>query len=270
MELAFETVAVSTGELTVARQGRGQPVVLIPNYGRAALDFSDLAARLVSADYEIVAINPRGSNMKPGANPPTLHDLGNDIAEVMDVLQIGPAHVIGHAFGNRIARCMAADSPHLVRSLVLLAAGGKYPPEATAFETARRFLEGELPGAMRLGDDERAAAVQYVWFTPRTDGRVWTEGWDPLQIMLFTAAAMATPLDDWWGGGSAPMLVIQGLQDRIAPPENGRDLRDRYPDRVSLVEIPEAAHALLPEEPDLIASTITRFLAAIDGGKRGL
>lgn len=106
--------------------------------------------------------------------------------------------------------------------------------------------------------------VQSVWFTPRTDGSIWLNGWDPLQIMAFTAASNATELDDWWGGGSAPMLILQGLQDRIAPPSNGRDLRNSYPDRVSLIELRGTAHALLPEEPDLIASAIIQFLEAID------
>lgn len=265
--MTFRPVAVEAGELNFGRLGEGPPIVLIPNYGRAALDFSDLAERLAGAGFEAVAINPRGSNIPPGSRQPTLHDLASDIACAMDALQISRAHLIGHAFGNRIARCVGADHPELVSSLVLLAAGGKYPPDPEIFNIARLFLEGEMPGTTCLDDNRRAAAVQSAWFTPRTDGRVWIEGWDPLQILSFTAASNATPLDDWWGGGAAPMLIIQGLEDRIAPPANGRDLRDRYPGRVSLVEIPDTAHALLPEEPDLIASTIVEFLKALDGDR---
>jgi pimeloyl-ACP methyl ester carboxylesterase len=229
-----------------------------------ARDFGDLAVRLAGAGYEAIAVNPRSGDVRAGTSQPTLHDLASDVADVISELHLEPAHVVGHAFGNRIARCLAADRPELIRSLVLLAAGGKYPPEPAALETARRFLEGELTAARRLDEEARLAAVQSVWFTEHTDGRAWLNGWDPLQIMAFTAASDATVLDDWWGGGSAPMLIIQGLEDRIAPPPNGRDLRDSCPDRVSLIELRGTAHALLPEEPELIASAIVQFLGAID------
>ena len=36
-----------------------------------------------------------------------------------------------------------------------------------------------------------------------------------------------TMLEDWWGAGSSQMLVIQGLDDLIAPKENGRKLLKR-------------------------------------------
>jgi pimeloyl-ACP methyl ester carboxylesterase len=147
---------------------------------------------------------------------------------------------------------------------VLLAAGGKYPPEPAALETARGSLEGELPSATHLSEEERLAPVRAVWFTTRTDGRAWLNGWDPLQIIAFTAASNAAALDDWWVVGSAPMLIIQGLEDRIAPPANRRDLRDSFPDSVSLIELSATAHALLPEEPDMIASVIIQFFEDID------
>jgi pimeloyl-ACP methyl ester carboxylesterase len=43
---------------------------------------------------------------------------------------------------------------------------------------------------------------------------------------------------------------------------NGRALRDRFGGRVTLVEIPQAGHALLFEQPDRIASEVAAFLKA--------
>jgi pimeloyl-ACP methyl ester carboxylesterase len=48
-------------------------------------------------------------------------------------------HLVGHAFCNRIARCLAVDQPPLVRSVTLLAAGGLIGPSTplgTAFRNA--------------------------------------------------------------------------------------------------------------------------------------
>jgi hypothetical protein len=38
------------------------------------------------------------------------------------------------------------------------------------------------------------------------------------------------------------MLVIQGLSDVVAPPENGRALKADYPERVTLVEFAGLGH----------------------------
>ena len=86
-----------------------------------------------------------------------------------------------------------------------------------------------------------------------------TESW-PDGSAAQGAAGRGTPLDEWWPGGSAPMLVIQGLQDKIAPPGNGRDLKANYPDRVTLVEIDGAGHAALVEHPARIADETVAFL----------
>ena len=43
----------------------------------------------------------------------------------------------------------------------------------------------------------------------------------------FQSAASTTPLDGWWDGGGARMLVVQGLDDRVAPPGNGHPLAGR-------------------------------------------
>jgi pimeloyl-ACP methyl ester carboxylesterase len=55
------------------------------------------------------------------------------------------------------------------------------------------------------------------------------------------------------------MLVIQGLADVAAPPENARSLKADYPDRVTLVEVADLGHAMPRVAPDLIAETITAF-----------
>jgi pimeloyl-ACP methyl ester carboxylesterase len=55
------------------------------------------------------------------------------------------------------------------------------------------------------------------------------------------------------------MLVIQGLADVAAPPENGRSLKADYPERVTLVELPGLGHRMTWERPDLITEAIAAF-----------
>jgi len=80
-----------------------------------------------------------------------------------------------------------------------------------------------------------------------------------------SAATDAADVATWWrAGGRIPILVVQGLQDAVAPPENGRLLKQAEPDRVELVEIDGAGHALLPEKPDAIARLVVSYLHQVD------
>jgi pimeloyl-ACP methyl ester carboxylesterase len=56
------------------------------------------------------------------------------------------------------------------------------------------------------------------------------------------------------------MLIIQGLADVVAPPENGRSLKADYPERVTLVEFAGLGHFMTRERPDLIAEAIIAFM----------
>jgi pimeloyl-ACP methyl ester carboxylesterase len=165
--------------------------------------------------------------------------------------------VLGWAWGNRIARTLAADSPPKVASVVLVAAGGKVPAEPIAAGTATQLRQADLT------EEERTRLFAMRMLGPGSDPApllAIQESW-PEALTSQGTAGRPTPLDEWWSGGSAPMLVIQGLQDVVAPPGNGRDLKANYPDRVTLVEIDGAGHALVVEHPVRIADETVRFLA---------
>jgi pimeloyl-ACP methyl ester carboxylesterase len=257
--------------------GNGPLVVLIPSLGRSARDFDDLAQRLEFAGYTAVRPEPRGIGLSRG--PMTglsLQDLAGDVALVIESLGLGPAVVIGHAFGQRVARMMASMRPDLTRGIVMIAAGGKIPIP----EPARQALSGCFDTS--LSDEQRLKHIQHAFFAPGNDPAVWKSGWFPevarMQRATTTglerpstggpvAETTATSVDAWWSGGSAPILVIQGLQDVIALPENGRLLKAEAGERVELIDIDGAGHALLPEQPALISEHVIAFLDRLDSGR---
>ena len=59
------------------------------------------------------------------------------------------------------------------------------------------------------------------------------------------------------------MLVLQGLHDVIAPPENGRSLKRDHPESVTLVEFPDLGHGMVRERPDLVANAIIAWAAKL-------
>lgn len=243
--------------LSIDVRGTGPAVVLLASLGRGASDFDHLASALAGAGYTAIAIDPRGVGESIGPmDGLTLHDLADDVAAVIEDRGGGQAHVLGHAFGQRLARCVAADHPSLVRHLAILAAGGAVQPPPEVHRALLRCFDLTRPVADRLED------IRLAFFAGGNDPAVWLDGWWPDTARMQGQAVQATPLQDWWDGGTAAILVIQGAEDRTAPVANGRMLRDEHPDRVQLVELDRAGHALLPEQPGTIAELVIGFFGS--------
>jgi pimeloyl-ACP methyl ester carboxylesterase len=115
-----------------------------------------------------------------------------------------------------------------------------------------------------LSEAAHLDAVRIAFFAPGNNPAVWRGGWYPAAAKMEAEASRKAPVGDWWSaGGAVPILIIQGLGDQIASPENGRLLKAEAPDRVELVELDGAAHALLPEKPDEIARVAIAFLRRV-------
>ncbi|OVE80194.1 hypothetical protein BVY01_00645 [bacterium I07] len=154
---------------------------------------------------------------------------------------------------------MATDRPELVKSVILVAAGGLVPGDPNAIAAMKGWGEATLP------ESERLAAFQYAMLSPATDRNLVKPypKW-PAASKAQNAAKDATPSKEWWTAGRAPILVVQGLDDLIAPPGNGRLLREQLGDRVKLIEIPDAGHALLFEKPKEIVEEVIKFIEALE------
>jgi pimeloyl-ACP methyl ester carboxylesterase len=229
MQTEHFQVMAGDAQLDVRGLGTGPLLVLLPGLGRSSSDLDRFAARLVDAGYRVVLPEPRGIGASTGPlERLTLHDLARDIATVIATADGAPAVVIGHAFGNRIARCLAADRPDLVRLVVLLSSSGKVQPTADIAEAIR------LAQAVDTPPDIRAKAVRDAWYAPGSDIARWLEGWSQPVMRAYLAAAEATRVEDWWTAGQADVLIVQGLCDVSAPVGNGRLLREEIGDRATL------------------------------------
>jgi pimeloyl-ACP methyl ester carboxylesterase len=248
--------------LEVVVEGERPSVVLLPSAQRGADDFARLTADLAAAGYGSVAVNQRGVGRSTGPVAGlTLRDVADDVAGVVAATCDGPAHVVGHALGNVFARATAAYRPDVVRSVALLACGGHTAANVTldadVLEHFERCPRADLPDARRL------ESLQVVFFAPGNDPSVWLTGWWPAADVR---AVFATSVpDEWATAGRAEVLVLQPLQDRLCEPEIGRELCRRLGPRGRYVEVPRCGHAILPEQPEIVAREVIRFLRDVDG-----
>lgn len=250
-------VRVREAEIEYFVEGGGDVVVLVPGFGVDVNYFKYLSSRLADDGFCAVAVNPRGVGGSSGSTEDlTLHTYGADVAAVIETLDCGPVHVLGHAYGNRITRCLAVDRPELIRSLILLAAPGSAkaadPEVASALANWTRddATEAECIEVLELMVGDPATAPS-IWRQLRRDAAFAREQ---------SAALRTPPIDYYEGGGDKPLFIVQGLADRSAPPENARQLHDRFPARVRLVEMAGVGHMPFLEQPETVADALLSFL----------
>lgn len=227
-----------------------EDVVLIPSLGRPASDFDLLSQSIRKSGYRAFAIDPRPEF--PGQ--PNLHDLAHDTVQQLDDLGLTNFHLIGHAFGNRLSRCITADYADRVLSLTLLAAGGLVEPPKAIWELLYSCYD------KTLSPEDHLNAVRLAFFADGNDASSWTDGWMQDVMRYQRKAVTSTPREDWWSASIQHVLVVQALQDAIAPVENGRRYQSESAPHARLVEIDRAGHAMLPEQPEAIASAVISFL----------
>jgi len=238
-------------------QGEGPLVVLLPSLGRGAEDFVEIAPRLAHA-CRVVTPQPRGIGDSTGPmTGVTLHDYARDIAAVIENEQAGPALIGGHAFGNFVARTTATDRPELVRGVALLGATHVWPVPTDVRDSIMKSSD------LSLSDAERMKHLKHAFFSPESDPGVWLSGWYPEVKKAQRVATDATPQSEWWQAGSVPILDVQPENDVMIPPESRSRYRDELGERVSIVRIPDAGHALLPEQPEAVASALLQFVDAL-------
>jgi pimeloyl-ACP methyl ester carboxylesterase len=125
------------------RSGRGDPpFVLVHGFACARSDWDAQAAHL-SPRHTVVAVDLGGHGASPGTLEHTRIDRhGADVSELLGVLALPPAILVGHSMGCRVVLQAAMNAPEKVAGLVLvdgsrLGATGSKTHEATRQQIAQ-------------------------------------------------------------------------------------------------------------------------------------
>jgi pimeloyl-ACP methyl ester carboxylesterase len=261
-ERASEVVAYDNVRVEVIAEGAGPLVVLLPSRGRAAGDFDQVAAGIANAGFRVLQVQPRGAGRSSGPmKDQSLHDFARDTAAAIRHEGGGPAIIVGHAFGNWVARMTAVDHPQLVRGVAIVAAAAKAYP---GFEGAKALSEAvKKSGDPALPDAERLNYLRIAFFAPGSDASVWLKGWYPEVDEAQFAAGRATKQSEWWSGGTVPLLDLQAALDPFKPRAMMNETKEEFGERATIVVVPNASHALLPEQPAAVVDAIVTWIGKL-------
>jgi pimeloyl-ACP methyl ester carboxylesterase len=120
--------------LSVARSGRGEPLLLLHGMGSSRRDFAAVAPELATS-FEVVALDLPGSGSSPHLRRrPTVAAITDAVEHTLDAEELGTVHVLGNSLGARVALELARRGR--ARSVVAIAPSGLNLPAERAYQGA--------------------------------------------------------------------------------------------------------------------------------------
>jgi pimeloyl-ACP methyl ester carboxylesterase len=277
----MSSATIGSLDVYYEEHGNGDPLLLI--MGLAAdstawmFQVPDFARH-----YRTIVFDNRGvgrSSKPPG--PYTIHEMADDAARLLDVLDVRRAHVVGVSMGGMIAQELALRHPERVRSLVLACT---YPEPDAEIERNRRFSVEQFGGTVTAEGEVQIdfKAINPMDFLQHLLPAVFNQEFIarelPKLIQVFSgalqygfsmeavlgqmAAVMSHKATDRLHQIAVPTLVITGDADRLIPPANSDILAKHIPG-ATLSKIPGGSHGFNFETPEVFNRTVLEFLATV-------
>jgi len=241
-----------------AGDAQGQPLVLLHQVPRTWDEFSEVIPLL--RRYRIIAPDLPGY----GASDPienTIPATAGAVLELLDMLSVDAAHVVGHHGGALVAFEMGAQEPGRVLSLTLSSV-----PYIDAAERARRK---DAPGFNSVQPREGGEHLAALW---RRRAGYLTDGAGSVNVLnKYIADAVRTTdpdrgiravsvyrSEDRLGAYAGPVLEIASAKDERAFPRRGM-IRKAAPQ--ALLCVLERGDIATPEtRPNEFAEAIEKFI----------
>ena len=203
------------------------PVLFLLHGWMATADLNWFACySSLARDFHVVAIDHRGHGRGIKSRRRfRLADCADDVAAVIDLLDLDPVIATGYSMGGPVAQLLWHRHPGKVRGLVMCATAQNFggSPRARAIAAAfggAGLAARAIPKAVRQTVRERVAGARFDADSPEgrwarsefmaSDGRMLTEAGGA--IGRFSSS-------EWIGGVDVPTAVLVTELDRIVPPQ---------------------------------------------------
>jgi pimeloyl-ACP methyl ester carboxylesterase len=119
-----QRVQVNGTTLTYVEKGTGVPLLLVHGAFADFRYWQPVIDSLAEA-YRVIGYSRRDFHPNPLDNPPTANPYADrdDLAALIERLDLAPVHLVGHSGGGHVALALAAARPDLLRSVTTVEGG---------------------------------------------------------------------------------------------------------------------------------------------------
>jgi pimeloyl-ACP methyl ester carboxylesterase len=255
------SIAISTYGRAVVRGAR--TAVLVHGAGMDQSVWTLQGRYLAFHGWNAVAVDLPGHGRARGQPPlRSIGEIAEWLAALIEAIGAERAAVIGHSMGALAALELAARYPTRVSQLALLGAAATMPVHPELLELAgrhdRKAVELICDWAFGMRGHMGGSALPGGWLMG-TARELLLRG-DPAVLAIDLAACQEYRHGDRAAAAvRCPTLVLVGAEDRMTPPRAGRALAERIAG-AGCVEIAEAGHMMMVEQPEATLSELRRFM----------
>lgn len=247
--------------------GEGSPVVVLHGLFGSARNWQSVARRLAQT-YRVLTPDLRNHGDSPHARSMSYAEMADDVAALLESRLSGPAALIGHSMGGKVAMHFALAHPERIcRLAVVDVAPVSY---AHDFDTV---IEGmmSLPVARLSSRREADAFLAGRIASPPLrqfllqnlvndgDGYRWRIGLEAIAANMPLLMGFEPPAADARYDG--PTLFLGGAESDYIRPDYRAAIEARFPNaRVEMIA--GAGHWVHVEQPDAFLRQLSAFLAA--------
>ena len=258
------TIDVGGVSLHYTDEGAGEPVVLVHGFPLSGELWLPQRAAL-TARYRVIAPDLLGHGR---SDPPhgdcSMDHYADAVVAVMDTLGIGQAILGGLSMGGYVVMAILRRRPDRVRGIMLMAT--KATPDTPAGKQGRddmiALARSEGPAAVAekmlpkmLTQRSRAENPQLVEFVRSMMARTSEDGIVSALVALRDRPDSTLTLGAYRG----PALILAGAEDELIPASEAEAMH--YSLASSRLElVPDAAHLLNLEQPDIVNRHVLTFL----------
>jgi 3-oxoadipate enol-lactonase len=253
--------------IAVEEDGEGPAVVCVHGLGGDSNTYTPLMPAM--ARHRVIRVDLPGSGRSQRAEGPlSIERFVGTLIDVCARLGVTRAHWVGHSMGTIVCQHLAVDHPKLVASVALFGPLMSPPDAARTAITARAAKAREGVAAMHeitealinaaLSSDTRQRQPLAVAFVReslmRQDGESYARTCEAL------AGAQAAAVDRI----EAPVLLVTGDEDGVAPPQAVRAFADKLHGarNARVVVLPRCGHWTPIERPEDCQRELREFLTA--------
>jgi 3-oxoadipate enol-lactonase len=271
------TISSNGQELYYEVHGDGQPLVLVMGIGYDSSLWKLQQVPALSKRFQVVIFDNRDAGRSSrAAQGYSIGDMADDVAGLLNGLDIPHAHLLGLSMGGMIGQEFALRHPDRLDRLVLSGVGAA--PARSAFDPIRIW------SWVRSHDDsgEAFGAQQFVWLFSssflRNDAAVkqtlalLASNPTPMTPDAYTRQATAYlqhDVLDRLGGIQVPTLVVGGEQDLLTPPWILQEVATAIPGaELRILRGSGSSHLLPLERPAEFNQLVTNFLTDSVGTRK--